>query len=615
MLDEPPRPDTPPAPARDSDDDDDGGDGGGEYDGDRQRFRTYQHHAPPPPPSAPVVLPPFVRVNPHPLGQPDGPDYLPVDHNLPQLLRQVTGTDDLAAVQSVRVRVVARETSLQRLCLYMPHLRELYLDGSRLGSLRDLGCGLSSLEVLSVGNCGLDSLDGTFGLMTLKELYAVDNTIDDVSMCTSLPNIRVIDLKRNIVQDIGYIGFLSICTDLRKLSLAGCPVSRLPGYRNALIEMLPQLQSLDGVPVEEESEEEGFFDDGGDDVDEESENVYPRANEGEAPSVNGSASGEDLNDSMFNNANSSGDNSLKQLSDLSRHMSEENSAHDDSSTSSGYVATRRMPFVERRASTPLPKTVKKMVQSARASAAFGKIGLGECSGKKRPSTASTSASSISLDEGCEPPVPLLRTDAPSLLTSGTVMCGNLASALRARRNRASAWAEALAEEDESDGAKDVRRHASSDSLCGPEAPADESAQMSDDCDAEKENDYTPTNKNLLEKSRRWREIFRNYRTQHRDKWEKEKEDDESNDEYKNQEEDKKKESTEENEPSIDKELKIESKREEKKTERSNIPPCCAMMHMLRMNENKGNLYPSNTPVSASQQENRSGTKGHEFMKF
>jgi hypothetical protein len=54
------------------------------------------------------------------------------------LQRQVSGTADLESIRDIRLRVIARETSLQRLAVFVPNLRELDLDGSCLGSLRYL---------------------------------------------------------------------------------------------------------------------------------------------------------------------------------------------------------------------------------------------------------------------------------------------------------------------------------------------------------------------------------------------------------------------------------------------------------------------------------------------
>jgi Leucine-rich repeat (LRR) protein len=61
---------------------------------------------------------------------------------------------------------------------------------------RDLGCGLRFLNVLKVSRCGLQSLDGTFGLTSLRELHASHNMVDDVGPCASLPHIRIIDLRK-----------------------------------------------------------------------------------------------------------------------------------------------------------------------------------------------------------------------------------------------------------------------------------------------------------------------------------------------------------------------------------------------------------------------------------
>ena len=62
----------------------------------------------------------------------------------------------------------------------MPKLRELKLNGSSLGSLRDLGSGLRHLQVLWVAHCGLAALEGLGALSGLRELYASFNQIDDM---------------------------------------------------------------------------------------------------------------------------------------------------------------------------------------------------------------------------------------------------------------------------------------------------------------------------------------------------------------------------------------------------------------------------------------------------
>lgn len=63
----------------------------------------------------------------------------------------------------------------------IPNLSKLYLDNSKLLSVRDLGTSIRSLQILSLNNCGLTELDGIAVLSNLKCLYARDNLISDIN--------------------------------------------------------------------------------------------------------------------------------------------------------------------------------------------------------------------------------------------------------------------------------------------------------------------------------------------------------------------------------------------------------------------------------------------------
>lgn len=107
--------------------------------------------------------------------------------------RRTTGTDDLASVTEVKLRVISRDAGLQHLSVHTPNLRELTLDGSVVSSLRDLGCRLHSLKVLKVNRCKLKCLDGLNGLRNIEKLYAANNKLTDLTPCTSLEFVRHID--------------------------------------------------------------------------------------------------------------------------------------------------------------------------------------------------------------------------------------------------------------------------------------------------------------------------------------------------------------------------------------------------------------------------------------
>ena len=63
----------------------------------------------------------------------------------------------------------------------LPALQRLGLDGSRVGSLRDLGTGLRALVTLKLEDGGLRELDGASALPALRELLLPGNAIADAT--------------------------------------------------------------------------------------------------------------------------------------------------------------------------------------------------------------------------------------------------------------------------------------------------------------------------------------------------------------------------------------------------------------------------------------------------
>jgi hypothetical protein len=58
--------------------------------------------------------------------------------------------------------------------------------------------------------------------------------------------------RRNAVEDVSFMEFLNICSHLEELILAGCPASSKSGYRATIRNLLPNLITLDGIPVAED---------------------------------------------------------------------------------------------------------------------------------------------------------------------------------------------------------------------------------------------------------------------------------------------------------------------------------------------------------------------------
>uniref|UniRef100_A0A8C0RDW2 Leucine rich repeat containing 56 n=1 Tax=Canis lupus familiaris TaxID=9615 RepID=A0A8C0RDW2_CANLF len=168
---------------------------------------------------------------------------------------------------------------------HLPKLSQLKLNGSCLGSVRDLGTSLGCLQVLWLARCGLTDLDGVGSFLALKvglgcpglgrrcqalpwlspllsqELYVSYNNISDLSPLCLLEELEVLDLEGNSVDDLGQVRYLQLCPRLATLTLEGnlvclrpgpSPSSKVPrgyNYRAEVRKLIPQLQVLDEVPA------------------------------------------------------------------------------------------------------------------------------------------------------------------------------------------------------------------------------------------------------------------------------------------------------------------------------------------------------------------------------
>ncbi|XP_047122085.1 uncharacterized protein LOC124805562 [Schistocerca piceifrons] len=404
-------------------------------------------------------LPPHQEPPPS-LPPPGAPDVLPLDHTLPDLLRQVAGTEALPAVRELKLRVIARETSLQRLSLYVPALRELNLDGSCLSSLRDLGCGLGSLQLLRLAGCGLDSLDGTSGLAALRELHAPNNRVSEVSPAAFLPRLRVLDLRRNAVCELAGVGFLACCRRLQSLHLSGNPAAAVNTYRRDVARLLPNLPQLDGLPLQQQDSDSDDHGDSGCDGD--SDGGGERAGHGDG----GGGEDDALTDQLLNEEG---------RTDAATCAADA----DSTAASAGVVSQRRQTGGSGSGVRPQTATSAALVLAKPQPAGS----RGPARGQRRPFSAAPCLPTYQRlpDEGG---VAAADGDSPSALTSGGVVCGNLAAALRSRRKGVrGAWQEK------------------------PEAGPSAGGEAADVC--------PPRTGGLLEASRRWRQLYASYRSQHR----------------------------------------------------------------------------------------------------
>eukprot|EP00892_Ulva_mutabilis_P012061 jgi/Ulvmu1/9227/UM005_0327.1 len=139
-------------------------------------------------------------------------------------------------------------------------LRSLFLQNNQIAKVGGLAA-LSSLEELVLDRNRIKSLDiDSFkGLTALRELRMEDNGIRRLSHLSSLPALRCLQLGGNRVLDITEVMKLAEATSIVELSLAGCPISRKPGYRTAVLMRLEHVQVLDGREVTAEDRAAAFM--------------------------------------------------------------------------------------------------------------------------------------------------------------------------------------------------------------------------------------------------------------------------------------------------------------------------------------------------------------------
>merc|ERR1712113_588265 len=121
------------------------------------------------------------------------------------------------------------------------------------------------LEVLSVINVGLTTLQGFPALPKLRSLELSDNKISGEFDCLkSCPNLVSLKLCNNKITDLASLETLKELPKLASLDLLECPIASEESYRDDVLKSLPQLVYLDGIDregnAEPDSDEDYEFD-------------------------------------------------------------------------------------------------------------------------------------------------------------------------------------------------------------------------------------------------------------------------------------------------------------------------------------------------------------------
>ncbi|KAJ3073181.1 hypothetical protein HDU98_002057 [Podochytrium sp. JEL0797] len=127
-------------------------------------------------------------------------------------------------------------------------MHEVNLDSSKNASLAAACAKLTQPTRLSACNCALPSLDGAASPF-VAQLLVADNRVAALpaSLGASLPNLARLDLANNRLQDWDTLAVLKKCPLLKHLNLEENKLAKDKNYRARVLEMLPNLVSLDGI--------------------------------------------------------------------------------------------------------------------------------------------------------------------------------------------------------------------------------------------------------------------------------------------------------------------------------------------------------------------------------
>ena len=106
-------------------------------------------------------------------------------------------------------------------------------------------------------------------LPNLSRLLLADNRISGglEHLVTAAPLLESLSLSSNPLQNLEALRPLAALAHLHRLDVEACPLAKVEGYRAAIFEMMPQLESVDGLtlegePVDDEEDEEDDEDEG-----------------------------------------------------------------------------------------------------------------------------------------------------------------------------------------------------------------------------------------------------------------------------------------------------------------------------------------------------------------
>lgn len=136
--------------------------------------------------------------------------------------------------------------------------RELRLRGLKINVIENLGSTLNQFDCFDLSDNNIRKLDNLPLLPRLKCILLNNNRIYKIApdLDQSIPNLERLILTNNSILELEDIDNLSALKNLKVLSLINNPITTKPGYRNYVIQKLPNLKLLDFSKIKRKERED-----------------------------------------------------------------------------------------------------------------------------------------------------------------------------------------------------------------------------------------------------------------------------------------------------------------------------------------------------------------------
>jgi hypothetical protein len=169
------------------------------------------------------------------------------------IISKYTGVclEEVQIIEKFSIKIQTDLALLNIFADYLPKLKELKLNNSRISSITDLGSNFSYLTTLHVSRCQLNDLSGIFviylGILcfqNLEELEAAHNEISDISELEMCNNLKRLNLKDNLIEQEDSLFYISNLP-LVYLNLTKNPLHEKDTYKELIHMYLPTIAQLD----------------------------------------------------------------------------------------------------------------------------------------------------------------------------------------------------------------------------------------------------------------------------------------------------------------------------------------------------------------------------------